>query len=93
MVNEAAAQEIAVRALLWIAADPERSGQFLGYSGADPGDLKARSAEPEFLGFVLDFILLDDAFILDFCTEAGLPPESPMQARARLPGGDLPNWT
>lgn len=93
MISEALAQNVAVQALLWIAADPERAGQFLGYSGADPGDLKTRAAEPEFLGFVLDFILLDDAFVLEFSAANGLSPETPMQARARLPGGDLPNWT
>lgn len=93
MLGKTDAQEIAVQALLWIASDPERTGQFLGYTGADPGDLKARAAEPEFLGFVLDFILLDDTFVVDFCAANSLPPETPMQARACLPGGDLPNWT
>ena len=88
-----AAQHIAIQALQWIASDSELCGQFLGHCGASAEDLRTRAAEPEFLGFVLDFLLLDDSFVLAFSERAGIPPETPMRARAALPGGDLPNWT
>jgi Protein of unknown function (DUF3572) len=92
MKNEAA-EEIGIQALQWIAGDPDLCGQFLNYCGASTDDLRVRASEPEFLGFVLDFLLLDDEFVLGFCRQAGLKPEIPMRARAVLPGGDLPNWT
>ncbi len=49
--------------------------------------------EPEFLGFVLEFILGSDAMVLDFAASAGLRPEDPLRARALLAGSELPNWT
>ncbi len=86
------AETLAIQALSWIASDAEILGQFLNMTGAAPGDLRARAVEPEFLGFVLDFILRDDETILGFCSAAGTPPEAIPQARATL-GGGLPNWT
>jgi hypothetical protein len=73
-------------ALIWLAG-------FLAASGAAPRDLRARAADPEFLGFVLEFLLGSDDMVLAFAAAAGLAPEAPALARAALPGGHLPNWT
>ena len=45
------------------------------------------------IGAVLDFLLEDDARVIGFCDTAALPYTAVMQARAALPGGELPNWT
>lgn len=87
------AEEIAVLALGWMAADDEVLGGFLGVTGAAPEDLRVRAQEPEFLGFVLDYLLADDALTERFLTENGLGPADPFTARQMLPGGDVPNWT
>ncbi|MEO1492562.1 MAG: DUF3572 domain-containing protein [Pseudomonadota bacterium] len=89
----AQAETLALGALGWIAAQPEVAGQFLGATGGSAEDLRARAGDPEFLGFVLDFLLSDEAMLLAFCTDEGVKPDRPMRARAALPGGDLPNWT
>lgn len=86
------AETLAIQALSWLAEDPEILGQFLNTTGAAPGDLRARAKEPEFLGFVLDFIMRDDETILGFCGAATAAPEAILRARAKL-GGGLPNWT
>ena len=91
-MNEEHAETLAIQALSWLASDEEILSQFLNMTGAAPGDLRARAQEPEFLGFVLDFILRDDETILGFCNAIGAPPEAIPQARATL-GGGLPNWT
>lgn len=88
-----AAEALALRALGWLAAEPDRIGAFLAASGAGPTELRARAAEPEFLGFVLDFLLADEAALLAFAADSGLPPEAAGRARAALPGGDAPDWT
>jgi len=88
-----AAEKVAVTALLWIAERDELASSFLGASGASVDDLRERAADPEFLGFVLDFLLSDEDALLSFCDDAALKPDTPMRARAALPGGDLPNWT
>ncbi len=87
------AETTALSALSWLAGEPERLGAFLAASGAAPGDLRQRAGEPEFLGFVLDWILQDEAAVIDFSEAAGLRPETALRARAALPGGDAPDWT
>jgi hypothetical protein len=87
------AEALAVRALVWMAGDVDLVGRFLAATGAGPADLRARAAEPEFLGFVLDFLLADEAALVAFALAENIRPELPMRARAALPGGELPNWT
>ena len=87
------AEALAVQALVWMAGDAELVGRFLAATGAGPADLRARAAEPEFLGFVLDFLLADEAALVAFARAEQIRPEQPMRARAALPGGALPHWT
>ena len=80
-------------ALIWLAGRPEALAAFLAQSGLAPDDLRPRAADPEFLGFVLEFLTTADQMILDFAAEAGLDPATPMRARAALPGGAGVHWT
>lgn len=88
-----AAETLALRVLSWLAAEPERIGPFLAQSGLGPGAVRARASDPEFLGFVLDHLLSDEALLLDCMAALGLPPERAAAARAGLPGGNAPHWT
>lgn len=92
-MNKDAAETFALKALAWIAGRDELSGAFLGASGLSADELASRAGDPEFLGFVLDFLLGDEEALLDFCEDVEAPPDAPMRARAALPGGDDPNWT
>ncbi len=92
-MNRDSAERLGIQALVWLAGNDEFLQRFLDAGGVSATDLRQRAQEPEFLGFVLDFLLGDDAMVLAFCDDSNLPPETPMQARAALPGGDLPNWT
>jgi hypothetical protein len=87
------AEALAVQALAWMAGDADLIGRFLATTGAGPADLRVRAAEPEFLGFVLDFLLSDEAALVAFAAAVKIRPDLPMRARSALPGGDLPNWT
>lgn len=87
------AMEIAEQALIWLAGEPEAMGAFLGASGLSPSDLRSRVDDPEFLGFVLDFLLGDEATLLAWCGDTGIAPGDPVRARAALPGGEVPDWT
>ena len=87
-----AAETIGLQALGWIAGNDELLPVFLGASGAGLAELRARAAEPEFLAAVLDFLLLDDAWITGFCAAAGLPFDMPRAARAALPGAAAADW-
>jgi hypothetical protein len=92
-VTPAAAADLGRDALIWLASRPEALGRFLASSGAGPAEIRARAADPEFLGFVLDFLLSDEALLRDFATGLGLDPTAPARARAALPGGDVIHWT
>jgi hypothetical protein len=88
-----AAHVLAIQALGWIAADDEIFPLFLGATGASMAELRARAADSEFLAAVLDFLLVDDRWVVAFCDAQGHPYTAPQAARAALPGGAVVNWT
>ena len=92
-LTQDAAETIALKALAWLAAHEELLPVFLGATGTGEDDLRNRAEDPEFLGFVLDFLLMDDAWVVAFCSTHGLDNATPMQARAALPGGADMHWT
>ena len=92
-VSQDAAEEIGVKALIWLAGNDDLMPVFLGASGASVDDVKASAGEPAFLASVLDFLLMDDAWVMGFCEAEGLKYDQPMYARAALPGGEQVNWT
>ena len=92
-MNRENAEIIGIQALGWLAGHEDLSGAFLNMSGLSADELPARAGDPEFLGFVLDFLLGDEAALLDFCADHQLGNASVMQARMSLPGGEVINWT
>ena len=92
-LSREAAELLGLRALGWIAARPDLAERFLVAAGASADEMRERAADPEFLGFVLDFLLADEGSLIEFAQEAGIPPDRPLRARAALPGGALPHWT
>ena len=88
-----AAETLGLQALGWLAADDELFGTFLGASGAQASDMAAAAQSPEFLGAVLDFLIMEDAWVIAFCDAHGHPYTAPMMARAVLPGGAATHWT
>ncbi len=87
------AETIGLQCLAWLAGNEELLPVFLGATGASEEDIRTRAQDPEFLGFVMDFMMMDDNWVMDFCATQGLPNESLMFARAALPGGQQVNWT
>jgi hypothetical protein len=87
------AQIIALQALAWIVSDDDRLAALMANSGINPASLRSHAADPEVLGAVLDHLLGDDQMVIAFCDAHGLPYNSPLAARAALPGGDTLHWT
>lgn len=86
------AELIALNALGWLA-EADLMGAFQSATGADLDQVRAAADQPEFLGAVLDFVLSDDAWVQGAAAVQDVPPELLVEARAALPGGDLPHWT
>lgn len=87
------AETVGLQALAWLASEDELFGSFLGASGAAAGDVAEAAGKPEFLGAVLDFVMMEDAWVMAFCDANGLAYGVPMTARAVLPGGQAFHWT
>lgn len=87
------AETLGLKALGWIAGNDELLPVFLGSTGSDLDDLRRGAADPAYLGALLDFICMDDAWVIAFCDAEGLAYDMPMQARAALPGGQQRHWT
>lgn len=93
MRKDPPAEVTALRALAWLVADEDILPVFLNATGANADDLRARAADPDFLAAVLDFVLLEDDWVLGFAAAEGIAPEQVLRARAGLPGGQQEHWT
>ncbi|MEL7165745.1 MAG: DUF3572 domain-containing protein [Pseudomonadota bacterium] len=92
-MSQESAEVIALQGLAWLAGKEDLLPVFLGATGASETDVRAGASDPTFLGAVLDFILMDDAWIKEMCDANALSYEVPMIARAALPGGEAVHWT
>lgn len=88
-----AAETLALRALAWLVANDELLPVFLSATGAGQDDLRARAGEAEFLVSVIDFLTMDDRWVVAFCDDAGVSYDQPMNARAVLAGPAAMHWT
>jgi hypothetical protein len=87
------AEIIGLNALGWLVSNEDLLPVFLSASGASEDELRSNAADPVFLGSVLDFILMDDAWVIACCEAQGLAYELLGQARVALPGGAQVSWT
>ena len=88
------AQTMALQALAWLIAEEDLKDVFLGASGASEEDLRNGVRDPVFLASLLDFICLDDNWVIRFCDDIGISNYMhPMMARQALPGGEEVSWT
>lgn len=87
------AETVGLQAVAWLAANDELLPVFMGATGASEADFRAGLGDPGFQGSVLDFLLMEDAWVRDFCAAHGLSPDTALRARAALPGGEQVHWT
>ena len=85
-MTPANAEALAMRALAYLAGEPEQLGRFLAATGIGPGDLRDRAADPDLLAAVLDHLLGDETLLLAFCESDGADPVETGRARVHLPG-------
>ena len=87
------AQLIALQALGWIAGHEELGPLFLGSTGSSAEDMRERASDPAFLASVLEFLTMDDGWVVPFCDAHDLKYEDPLRARYALPGAEMVHWT
>ena len=82
------AEAVAVRALGFIASDPELLPRFLAITGIEANSVRRAAREPGFMAGVLQFILAHEPTLMRFAEETGTPPASVGKALRALPLGD-----
>ena len=80
----AAAEELAVKALIFLAADEERTLRFANISGLCLENLRAATKSPDFLAGVLDYLASDESLLLAFAANSCIDPAQIQRARAIL---------
>jgi hypothetical protein len=93
MNRRESAETLALQAFGWLVGDQEMLAAFLHLTGASGADLARGARDPAFLGAVLDFVLAEDARVIACAEALDCPALHIPQARAHLPGGDVPHWT
>lgn len=87
------AEILALQVLGWLMGNDDLLPVFQGATGVSDENLRQGARDPVFLGAVLDFVMLDDAWVMQACDAAGLKYDSLLTARQALPGGEQVNWT
>jgi hypothetical protein len=83
------AEVTALKALGFLAADPERLSRFMELSGLGLDAIRSSAADPAFLGGLLDHLLADESLLLIFAEEHGFKPDRVARLRRKLPGAAL----
>lgn len=93
MPSTSAAEATALKCLTWLIAHDDLRLVFMGATGLGEDDLRDRYGEPELLAAVLDFLMMDDNWVIECCDSQGLPYQAISEARQGLPGGQDVSWT
>ncbi len=83
-MTQEAAQELAVRAFIFLAANADRARRFAAASGLGPENLRTAAETPDFLAGVLDYFAADESLLLTFATNCSIDPADVQRARATL---------
>ena len=85
-MTQDAAEGLAIQALSFIAAEPERLGRFLAVTGIGPTEIRAAAREPGFLAGVLQYLSTDERLARDFAANTQCRPEDLVRAHVALGG-------
>lgn len=75
---------VALRALAWIVAEPDRAGRFLALTGLDPDDLRRRAGDPAVLVATLCFLENHEPDLIACAAALETRPEALIAVRRQL---------
>ena len=85
--TNADATQLALQALVWTLAEPDRAQRLLDTTGLTPDDLRARASEPAVLSAALGFLEAYEPDLIACAEGLGVKPEAIVAAHAALDGG------
>ena len=83
-LTKSSAETLAIEALNFLAAEPERLDRFLALSGIGLENLRAAAAEPGFLAAILAHLAADEKLLLAFAAQSGHDASLALQAHDLL---------
>ena len=87
------AEIYAIKVTNWLISNQDLLNVFMSSTGVNEATIKSDFHDGVFLAAVLDFLLLDDIWVIAACDAMQLEPDAMHTARLLLPGGERVNWT
>tara|TARA_B100000963_G_scaffold234018_1_gene204465 strand:+ start:500 stop:778 length:279 start_codon:yes stop_codon:yes gene_type:complete len=87
------AEIYALKVTNWLISNQDLLGVFMSSTGVSEATIRSNFHDGVFLVAVLDFVLLDDNWVIAACDAMQLEPDLMHSARLLLPGGERVNWT
>ena len=88
-IAETRAREV----LTWVLSEGDLIQVFMGATGASQNDLRSNTLSHEFLISILDFVLMDDRWVISCGKFLNIDPSQIQLIRMSLDGGQEVNWT
>ena len=92
-MNLEQAEIYATKVATWLISNEEMLKIFMGSTGVSGNTIRSDFQDGVFLAAVLDFLLLDDNWVIAACQAMQLEPEAMSAVRLLLPDGQKVNWT
>jgi hypothetical protein len=83
-MTQETAQELAVRAFVFLAVDANRARRFAAATGLGPENMRNAAESPDFLQGILDYFAADESLLLTFTANCGIDPADVHRARIAL---------
>ena len=87
------AEIYALKVTNWLISNQDLLDVFMSSTGVSEATIKSDFHHGVFLAAILDFLLLDDKWVIAACDAMQLEPDAMHSARLMLPGGEKVNWT
>jgi len=86
------AETRALEVLTWVLSKDDLIQVFMGATGASQNDLRSNTLSHEFLLSILDFVLMDDSWVISCSKFLNIDPTQIKLIRMSLDGGQEVNW-
>ena len=87
------AETRALEVLTWLLSEEDLIQVFMGATGASQNDLRSNTLNHEFLISIVDFVLMDDRWVISCGKFLNIDPSQIQLIRMSLDGGQEVNWT
>ena len=92
-MNKEIAETRALEVLTWVLAEDDLIQVFMGTTGASQDDLRSNTLNHELLVSILDFVLMDDSWVISCSKFMNIDPSQIQVIKMSLDGGQEVNWT